>query len=194
MTSAPVMILVSVLSLVPASAQQSTASKPVVMVGVDVSNNRVATLGIPSGDRATVSTINSPAVAIYPTVADRERLQIVVAELGTDQATGLETIRELKRGVLALGESLMWDYASKSWTVTWLELRTPPSAGRDSGEPCVTCCVYCQDVMVCGCNVLTACGRCCCSEVCSCTINGSPLLGTGILTRALACGGPAMLR
>jgi hypothetical protein len=186
--------LVGLVGAVFAPPGQDAARKPVVMLGVEVSNVRIATLGVPSGDRATIAPVNGPVFGLYATVVDERGVQLVIAELGTDPQTGAETTREMKRAVVALGASLSVDWDSKTLTVTWLELRTPSASIPDRGEPCTTCCVLCQDILVCGCNVSTPCGRCCCSEVCTCTIIGAPVPRTGLLPHGAQCSVPVMLK
>jgi hypothetical protein len=157
---------------IPAVAPQAPPASPppTIILGLTLPSGNPAKVGVRSGDRATVSLANGPVFGFTPTVTDDGRVDLVVAEIGTDPQSGAEVVREFDRRVLDLGEPVKVEHNSISITVTWLETRKPPASAKDADEPCKVCCLFCQGELTCACYVETPCGRCCCSATCACDI------------------------
>jgi hypothetical protein len=197
MSSVLVMLLFALMgdpSLIASRQVSAPVPTATVMLRLTFPTGTWAKLGVPSGTRATVAVPDGPRFGLTATVTDDGRVDLVASDITTDPQTGSEVVQQLEHRVMELGDPIRIVYRTTTMTVTWLETRRVTGRAKDPGDPCKTCCVWCQGLLFCGCNVSTPCGDCCCSEYCACiTVAGSASRG-GPLSAVPGCGGSSVVR
>jgi hypothetical protein len=172
-TVGAISIVVS-LGVAPTSAQVRALSVPVsgdrVVLQVDVVERGSATVTVLNGGTARVQAEGSDPLGLVPVVREGG-IDLLVFEILPDPATGNEGLRQIARLRLDRDRAESIEQAQPPIEVRWVDtlpqgLQEPPSPNG----PCSTCCVLCDDVLFCGCVVITECGSCCCPAVCQCPV------------------------
>ncbi len=142
----------------------------------------LADLRVREGGTARVSIERVPEIGLQVRREPSGRIALDVLDLsvGTDEAAPARDT-----AVLSVGEGVdLSALVGRPLTVVWIGGSAAPpdstcrpgsvssseagAAATTPQRPCTTCCVACDGITVCGCQVATACGSCCCPAACSC--------------------------
>ncbi len=136
----------------------------IVKLRLLVDGKELATISTPHGTTATMSREGGEVIGLTPSMqVDGLSLTVTV----NDAVTG-----DLKLvGRYSLSRNAPIDVSTERTPliVEWLETTTLATAGTASAAPCRTCCVICDGITFCACEVTTSCGHCCCKDACGCT-------------------------
>ncbi len=142
----------------------SQAPAQVVKLRLTAGGRELAKLSTPDGTMATMARSDGEAIALTPLMqADVLTLTVAVKDPASLQLTVV--------GRYSLVRNVPTDVstARTALRVEWLETTAmPPVPGAVVTRPCRTCCVVCEGVTFCACEVTTGCGRCCCKDACGC--------------------------
>ncbi len=137
----------------------------VVRLRLIADGKELARISTPGGAMATMSRENGEAIGLTPSVQD-DGVTLTVAV--KDPATGEFKIV----GRYPLVRHVPVDVSTERTplAVEWLEttIATPVAGGVSGAGPCTVCCVICDGITLCACEVTTSCGHCCCKEACGC--------------------------
>lgn len=167
----------------PVRAQQATtirASSEALILQVQAGGVPMR-LKIIDGEMGRIS-VGAFTLGLTPRRAG-DALRLVVFEV-LIEANGAERIREIAQSRLHLAAPVRIEQAPVPLEVQWLDASKlpplPPGWNTDPGQcstcrtepggdaallgPCVRCCVACDGVTACACEVWMSCGHCCCDS------------------------------
>lgn len=161
-----------VLLTCPASAEEGATvpvSKEQVVFRVTAEGRGPATVKTLNGGMARITLPDGALVGITPLVR-QGRAEVHLFEILEGGAEGAERLRQVERMEVALGVAATFPQFVRTIEVNVLELR-PPAAqvdGRPCSDgtdaPCSRCCVTCDGITACACEVWMSCGYCCCDS------------------------------
>ncbi len=160
----------------------------VLKLRLTADGGELATISTPSGMMATVAREGGETVGLTPGMLS----DAVVLTVSVKDATGqFDAV-----GRYALVRNVPLDISTERTrlVVEWLDTvtYTPSGPGTTSTgeEPCTACCVFCDGITFCACDVVTTCGRCCCTGRCPCPpdANGRLVARGGRRTARLRAG------
>jgi len=141
-------------------ASSSQEPKPALVLRVNVGEHSPALLKVRSGEQALLGLADGTRLALSPVLNDG-----VVELVVRDAALSVES--EGQVFMIRLAGSVIID-AVHAVSVEWLGLDGSAPKETLDDEPCKTCCVTCEGVTLCACEVLMSCGHCCCAAACTC--------------------------
>ncbi len=151
----------------PANASRATLRSPgqVVRLRLIVDGKELARISTPDRVMATMRREGGEAIGLMPSV---EIDGIGLSVLVQDETTG--QFVEVGRYSLARNVPIDVSTSRTALSVEWLETtaNTAPGGGA-SNAPCTVCCITCENITLCACEVTTSCGHCCCKDTCVCT-------------------------
>lgn len=157
---------------VPAWAQEGLTvpiSKEQVVFQVRVEGREPARLKTLNGGMARLTLPDGAVVGVTPLVR-QGRGEVHLFEILEGEAEGAERLRQVERMEVSLGVPAVFPQHARTVEVTVLEVRPEvPGAGkRACGDgtdgPCTRCCVTCDGITACACEVWMSCGHCCCDS------------------------------
>jgi hypothetical protein len=157
--------------LPPDAAQDSSHE-----YAVPLSGDRIAlTIALPGGAEARVGVLNGglvrvtpkglATIGLLPVLAGTE---VVLTVVVVTPRSGGEAVRQVGTITLTAGQPRLVAAAGVAFMVTLTDVR-PPAPASPNLTGCIICCLTCNGVTVCGCEVVMDCGRCCCPDGCGCT-------------------------
>jgi hypothetical protein len=133
-----------------------------------VRGNAEAEVRVQNGGLARLAVSGGATLGLTPVIVETG-IAVVVAAITRDATTGNERIRHLQRVSLLYQAATRIEAEGEALDVTWTGTLPPPvGPPAQAFGPCVICCVTCDGITWCGCEVITSCGRCCCPLACGC--------------------------
>jgi len=136
------------------------------------SEKATITLRLTVGDTAPIVAKGVEGAPMRLALPDGTRLQFIPALI----EGALEvTIREEEAADGAKDQVLRLDEARGAFDVEhgiqidWLSTDVSPISQAGFRGPCATCCVTCDGLTMCACEVTMICGHCCCPDTCTCS-------------------------
>ncbi|MGE5359189.1 MAG: hypothetical protein ACM3NQ_09235 [Bacteroidales bacterium] len=147
-----------------ASGQTQTAAENSVIALRLTVSGRVASVKLPNKGCGSVTVEDQPTIRLYAeTVGDDVILAGWEAAGDSDCLPPATAVRQK----LVTGGAVDIPFGNVKLRVELVGLSIVLAAPSGQG-PCSTCCVACQGVVFCACDVETLCGRCCCPDACQC--------------------------
>lgn len=161
----------------PAGTVPLSAHAVTLRVTIDAAHPVLVT--VLDGGMAHLSIDGLPALGLTPVMEPAPR--VVPFEVGLSASGDPQSLRQLAPIDLQPGAPAALQWHGRSLELTWVGVApvsgekfghavsafAPPAGGAPEG-PCSFCCITCNGVTACACNLQTPCGTCCCPEACDC--------------------------
>ena len=169
-------------------SQSQTTSVPVsrdlVSFTLQVGQDTTARVGVLNGGMATVRVPGDLKIGLVPTI-NGSRVTLRVFEItATGGTSDGEAARYVSTTVLDRGQVARVTAGPFPFSIEWDATRPAgpePPAGTEG--PCTRCCVTCDDLTICACEVTHTCGSCCCVDCGGCGLRAPAGLASAKIIR-----------
>ena len=155
----------------PAVMRRPAEPAIVLTLQLTIDSTKVARVSVPDAGAARISSDAGDTVVLTPRLR-REEVELTVGI----QSRAVDSVgAPLPSGayVLAVARPTRVVTRSMAFDVEWVETRSVSNSTVANG-PCSECCITCDGLTYCACEVTTPCGRCCCPDTCGCRLGPAP--------------------